>query len=348
MDESPVKTFPFQKHKDKLKVFFSNRTNIFLVAGLGLLLILMIWGIWAVLGKKVSGPITDVNLPFDANGPYALLSPRRDGNAINLKITRVGAYDAITYELAYQSINPDASDGGGSTIERGVTGEIKTDNKKNEYDQEVLFGTCSRGNTMDTLHCVFDRGVENGTLTLHILKGNTRYNMVTTWHFQKPDIALGVLTSGDSHFSYVVDGASASASATPVPSPTKVPSKNLKIASIAPEKTTGLSDDLRQKLTLVGFSLINDLSGVPKLPNGKDVKGKVYALNVPDGRDFMAGSIKIEMAENPPANAKIAYFKVDGDSWQLLDTKIEGNTLSAKAPNAGIFAVLVDAANSSK
>jgi hypothetical protein len=344
MNSSPIKRFTFV---DKLKVFFNNRTNLILTAGLAVLVIAAIWGGVSIFGKKLQGPLQDVDLAFNPTGPYALLSPRRDGNAINLDITRVGEYDAISYELAYQSVNPDASasadEGGGqATINRGVTGDIKTDNKQNEYKQEILFGTCSRGNTMDPLHCVFDTGVENGTLTLHIVKGNIRYNMATTWHFQKPDVALGVLTSADSHFKYVVQGASESANlATPAPTPVKIAVKTPKTTP-APIVGSGFPDDLRQKLSLVGYSLINDLSGVPKLPNGKEVSGKVYALNVPDGKDFLGGMVTIELADNPPANAKIGFFKVDGDSWQMLDTTINGSTLTAPAPNAGIFAVLID------
>jgi len=337
----------FSSLKLRARRFFSNRTNVLLTAGLAVVVLVLIVGLVMVLGRKNQGPITDVNLQFDASGAYGLLAPRRDGNAINLDITRVADYDAISYELAYQSLNPDAQAGGDEgdispTIERGVTGDIKIDSKKNEYTQEILFGTCSRGNTMDPLHCVFDRGVENGTLTLHLLRGNTRYNMVTTWHLQQPDQALGVLTSGDSHFKYVVDGASASNSAqlaTPSPAPVKTTVKSAKpVATPLPL----ISEDLRQKLSLVGYTLINDLSGVPKLPNGKDVTGKVYALNVPDGRDFMSGTVTIEQASNPPAGAKIGYYKTDGDSWQLLDTQIDGSKLTAKAPGAGIFAVLVD------
>ncbi len=338
MDESPIKKISL---KDKLKLFFSNRTNAMLVAGLIILVVAVAFGVQQILLRNQNhGPLQEVDLPFDANGPYALLSPRRDGNAINLHITRVSSYDAIHYELSYQSKNDT-----GEAIDRGVTGDVNTKDKKSDYTQEILFGTCSRGNTMDPLHCVFDKNVENGTLTLKIQKGNILYKMNTSWHFQKPDIALGVLTSGDSHFKYVVQGASESAVlVTSIPTPMIA----IKNAKTTPTPTSSFSDDLRQKLSLVGYSLINDLSGVPKLPNGKDVTGKVYALNVPDGKQFMSGTVSIELAQNPPANAKLGYFKVDGSSWQLLDTKVESAKLSAQAPDAGIFAVLIDATSPQK
>src|SRR5215208_3770487 len=111
-----------QAHKDRLQEFFSNRTNVILTAVIALILVGGIWGVSALLGVgKNQGPLQEVDLPFDPEGPYALLAPRRDGNAINLNITRVLNYDAISYELAYQS-NNDA----GESLDRGVTGQIKT------------------------------------------------------------------------------------------------------------------------------------------------------------------------------------------------------------------------------
>ena len=76
----------------------------------------------------------EVELNFDPEGPYALLSPRRDGNALNLNLRRTASYDQISYELAYSS----------EGIDRGVMGKINTDNKRGEYQQEILFGTCSK------------------------------------------------------------------------------------------------------------------------------------------------------------------------------------------------------------
>lgn len=329
MDGSPVKKISL---RDKLKVFFSNRINVILVTGLAILLIGVAAGFQQIiLRNQNSGSLQEVDLSFEPDGPYALLAPRRDGNAINLHITRIGGYDSIYYELAYTSKNSE-----GEAIDRGVTGDIDNKDKKSEYTQEILFGTCSRGNTWDPLRCVFDKNVENGTLLLKIKKGNVIYRMNTTWHFQKPDAALGVLTSADNHFKYVVQGASESAVlATPAPAPAR------NARSTPAPTTTGFSDDLRQKLSLVGFTMINDLSGVPKLPDGKAVSGKVYALNVPDGRGLIPGTVTIEMAESPPANAMIGYFKVGGGSWQELETRIEGSKLVAEAPNSGIFAVLV-------
>lgn len=265
------------------------------------------------MGRKADRPTAEVDLSFDPEGLYALLYPRRDGNAINLRISRAAGYDTIHYELAYQSTNEF-----GEQMDRGVTGDIDTKNKHSDYDEEILFGTCSRGNTWDPLHCVFDRNVENGTLTLMIQRGSTLYKMITAWHMQRPDIALGRISSADNHFTYQV------------------------------KATTASEDEMRQRLALTGFVMVNDLSGVPKLPSGKRVLGKVYALNAPLGKDFLPGTVSLELAENPPPDASLGYFKVDGDAWQLLDSKISGSTVTAEASSSGIFAVLINSTDSSR
>lgn len=294
---------------DKIKhLFFAHKITFILVA-----LIILLGGGGFVAFQKISskpiGPIEEIDLSFDAEGPFAMLSPRRDGNALVLNLQRTGSYDSISYELAYTS-NPDETvvkgnkvtsdgEGGGSggSIDRGVAGNIDTQNKKGEYEQEILFGTCSKN------VCKYDQGVENGTLTLHISKDNKAYKMVTQWHLQKPDVALGVLTSGDNHFTYKVAGD-------------------------------------RQALSNIGFTIINDLTGVPKLPSGKQVAGKVYSLNAPIAKDMSGGDISLELAENPSSGAKIYRYDNSKSAWQELDTKVDGSKLSAKAEGAGIFVVL--------
>lgn len=257
-----------------------------------------------------STPVDEVNLTFNAEGPYALLSPRRDGNALILNLKRTKSYDSISYELSYASevsevavknnltTDEGSSDDSGS-IDRGVVGSIETKDKKGEYTQEILFGTCSKQ------ICKYDKGIENGTLTLHIRKGGSAFRMITQWHLQRPDVALGNLTSGDEHFNF---------------------------------NTTAS----RQDLNSVGFVIINDLTGVPKLPDGKTVLGKVYAFNPPIAKSFPDGMVTIESAENLPDGAKIARFDEGQNKWIEYDTKIEGSTLSASADGAGIFAVLVN------
>jgi len=273
----------------------------------GVLFLLLFGGYFVFQNYSSKGPIEEVDLNFDAEGPYALLSPRRDGNALVLTVKRTSSYDAISYDLAYTSnvdetivtgrkISEDGEEGAAGSIDRGVSGTINTEDKKGEYEQEVLFGTCSKN------VCKYDQGVENGTLTLHITKGKKVYRMITQWHLQKPDVALGKLTSGDGHLIY----------------------------------TTSAD---RQTLSNVGFSIINDLTGVPKLPSGKIISGKVYSLNVPLAKSLPGGDISLELAENPGDGAKL--YRHNGNDWTELDTKVEGSKFSATADGAGIFAVLV-------
>lgn len=283
---------------DKIKTFFNNRTNIILVAILLLVLLGSSFAASKIIFKKGPEVITDIEMTFDPDGPYALLIPRRDGNAINLILKRVASYDSFAYQIAY-------SDESG--IDRGAGDPntwIKIDKKDGDFEQEILFGTCSKGNTSDPLHCVFDKGVENGTLVVRIRKGNVAYKTNITWHMQKPDVALGVLTSGDAHFTY------------------EVATKDNK------------------KLSLSGFSIINDLTGVPKLLDGKDVLGRVYALNIPIAKVLEKGDITFELLNNPPNSAKIYKYTDSKNSWEELDTRIDGNKLNSKADGDGIFAVL--------
>jgi len=312
---------------EKIKsLFFAHKTTVILVA-----VLILLGGGGLIAFQKFtsnsSGPIEEVDLSFDAEGPYALTFPRRDGNALVLNLKRTGSYDSISYELAYASTpdeivvrgNKVLDEGEGKVsgaIDRGVKGDIDTKEKKGEYEQEILFGTCSKN------VCKYDQGVENGTLTLHIVrassggKGKVAYRMVTQWHLQKPDVALGSLTSGDGHFVY---NASLQERSDVIASDYKV-------------------DGDRQILSNVGFTIINDLTGVPKLPSGKVVLGKVYALNVPIAKSLPAGTVNLELAENAPDGVKI--YRYDNE-WKELDTKVTGAKLSAKADGAGIFAVLV-------
>lgn len=299
---------------NKLPVFFQNKTNLILVF---VLVMLLAGGLFAankfLKGSAPQLPIEEVDLPFDPEGPYALLIPRRDGNALILNIFRVSSYEGISYELSYQADGTSAGEEfGEGPIDRGVQGTLDTKNKNSEYSQEILFGTCSKGDTFSTLHCVFDKNVENGNLTLKIKqaiksgdKVQKEFKMSTMWHLQKPDVALGVLTSSDAHFTY---------------------------------KTTVS----RQDLNTVGYSIINDLTGAPKLPDGKKVTGKVYALSVPTAKDLPSGDVILELAENPSADAKIYYYQEKDNKWTELDTKVTGSKLSAKALGDGIFTVLVN------
>lgn len=295
-----------------IKKFFSNKVNI----ALTIILLVILGGIGFAVNKFLQVdpstlPIEEIDLSFAPEGPYAILEPRRDGNAINLNIFRTASYDSINYQLVYDAVGTTADESIGAG-QNAVEGTIEAKDKKNEYRQEILFGTCSKGDTFSTLHCVFDKNVENGTLTLKIKKPyqkgdkvNTVYKMLTAWHLQKPDIALGVITSADNHFQY---------------------------------KTTASQDELE----LAGYTMVNDLTGAPKMPAGKKVLGKVYAMNLPTAKTFPKGDLTLELIDSPPSDAKIGRFNELNNSWDMLESKVEGSKITAQVPGAGIFAVFVN------
>lgn len=296
-------------------IFFKNKLTIGLIFFIVIIIIAAFFGYNKFFAPK-AGPVPEIDLNFDPDGPYAELFPRRDGNALILNLKRTLLYDEITYELAYTSrvdetveggpkptpnkkVTTDEGESASGSIDRGVVGTIDTKQKKVEYQQEILFGTCSKN------VCKYDKGVENGTLTLHIKKGNVAYRMITQWHLQKPDVALGNLSSGDSHFSY------------------KVSAK-------------------RENLANIGFTIVNDLTGVPKLPDERQVSGKVYSLNSPLLRDLPVGDVSLELAEKPADGVKIARFVQSQNKWEELDTKVDGTKLTSKSGGGGIFAVLIN------
>src|SRR3990167_1172196 len=86
---------------NKLRSLLQNKRT------LGLILVVVIGltggflGYNKFLASKNSGSIEEVDLSFDAEGPYALLVPRSEGNALILNLKRTSSYDSISYELAY-------------------------------------------------------------------------------------------------------------------------------------------------------------------------------------------------------------------------------------------------------
>src|SRR3990167_7327300 len=89
----------------KASLMLRNKKIIILILILGGIGLLGILGFQKITAKP-EGPVEEVDLAFDAEGPYALLSPRRDGNALVLNLKRTSSYDSISYELAYSS-SPD-------------------------------------------------------------------------------------------------------------------------------------------------------------------------------------------------------------------------------------------------
>ncbi len=280
--------------KKYLHLFREHYINISLVLGLILLLTGGAFFVNNLFGRSENqnGPIQEMDVTFDPEGPYILLVPRKDGNALYITFKRISTYDEFSYAIAYT--DKEGIDRGAGDLETW----IPIEKGRTDYEQEILFGTCSKN------VCKYDEGVENGTLVVRIKKGNKVSKISSKWHLQQPDIALGNLTSGDNHFSY---------------------------------KTT--AD--RQLLAITGFSIINDITGAPKLPDGKEVRGFVYALNVPLARKMSSeGEIIMELAEDPGSEAKIARYSEAEGKWTEYETKNSSGTLTAKATGEGIYAVL--------
>ncbi|OGE71099.1 hypothetical protein A2617_04160 [Candidatus Daviesbacteria bacterium RIFOXYD1_FULL_41_10] len=273
-----------------LRSIVRQKTTIILT---GMVLLLALGGFFVYQRFMISDisevAVDEIDLSFDPEGPFAILTPRRDGNALILNLKRTASYDKISYELAYNS----------EGIDRGVMGEINAEEKKGEYEQEILFGTCSKN------VCKYDKDVENGTLILHIRKGSEAFRMITQWRLQKPDVVLGKLVSGDGHFAY----------------------------NINPQDSS---------LTKIGFSIINDLTGAPKLLPGKAVFGKVYTVNVPLAKNLPGGEITLELSEAPSESGKLFRFDDGKNEWVALETSASGDKVSGKSESGGIFAVLID------
>ena len=295
------------------------RTHLLISGIVGLLLFFgLSFGVYQLFAvEKCVVSSEETELTFDPEGIYALLLPRKDGNALNLNLKRTSKYKAINYELAYRAASDDVAnaeapeDGSDLGIDRGVVGDIQIDdsgkNLQPEYNQEILFGTCSKN------VCKYDKGVENGTLTIHLVNNCENKQMVTTtWKIQNLDVEAGKIVSGDEHFRYEIASDSA-----------KTETEN------------------REELVRVGYALVNEVTGAPKLPTGKMVFEKVYAVNAPEAKTLPKGNVKIETAENPPSDAKIGVYIETENAWKELETKIEGSTLYAEAPQSGIFAILV-------
>lgn len=103
--------------------------------------------------------------------PFVTLVPTSNGAEIVLTMENMGEFDSIEYELTYQADNPQIVD---QKIERGATGtDVNTKDEK--YKKSILLGTASKGTSSP------DRGIADGKLTLHMLKGGIEYKSETSW-----------------------------------------------------------------------------------------------------------------------------------------------------------------------
>lgn len=126
--------------------------------------------------------------------PFVTLTPTSDGAEIIISIENMKNFDKIEYELTYQADNPQIA---GEKIERGSTGtDVNTKDEK--YKKSILLGTASRGVRNP------DKGVTEGKLTLHLIKGNVEYLSETNWDFFQAGAKSGQISDRSSKFNITI------------------------------------------------------------------------------------------------------------------------------------------------
>lgn len=157
----------------------NSKKSIYLIAAFSLVLIAVIiyWLFIHQAKPKITKtedvqteqkPIGDIEI---AKRPYVTLSPDTTGSTIEVSIQNMNYFDTIDYEITYLADNPQIP---GEKIERGATGsEINTKDEKNT--KSAPLGTGSKG--------IFsaDKGITDGKLTLHLVKGGIEYLSETNW-----------------------------------------------------------------------------------------------------------------------------------------------------------------------
>lgn len=119
-----------------------------------------------------AGEIKDVSEISLKDKPYVTLTPTTDGAEIIVSIENMSFFDNIEYELTYLADNPQIA---GEKIQRGSTGtDLNTKDPK--YKKSILLGTASKGTRSP------DRGITDGKLTMHLIKGEAEYLSKTEWN----------------------------------------------------------------------------------------------------------------------------------------------------------------------
>jgi len=124
--------------------------------------------------------------------PVLILTPRSDGHWLDMKVSKLGRFDAMSmdYELLYKL--PD-----GRT--QGVPGTVRMDMVSgDEVEYELLLGSESSGNFR------YDEGVEDGTLTLRFRnsEGKLLVKFESTFKLQS---GVSELTNADGSIIYTLD-----------------------------------------------------------------------------------------------------------------------------------------------
>jgi len=188
---------------DKPKKVLKSKKSTYIIAAVALVVLFL--GIHFLFVFKKSqqdiqptdsstGEIKKVDDIALAKRPYITLTPTADGAEIIMSIQNMGNFDSIEYELTYQADNPASP---GTKIERGSTGsDVNT--KDSSYKKSILLGTASRGVRSP------DRGIVDGKLTMHLLKGQQEYLSETGWDLSAVGETDNILKSQDGNVSIEV------------------------------------------------------------------------------------------------------------------------------------------------
>lgn len=236
--------------------------------------------------KKIPPP-KQVALKFSEDNPYVYLVPRADGLAVNLYATRFGEAKYLGYELLYKTE---------TQLQKAIG---RFDLKGEEVGpEEILFGTCSAGGK-----CTFDKGVEEGTLTLKFLYQDIREEKVweSDFHLQTITGGGGEISSKDGKFTF------------------KIP-------------TGGIS----------GPGLVNTMPFL-SFPDslGKKIEGEVYGVFPVPGMKIIKGTVSFLFFSLPENFDQLAIFGWNGNEWTEYKTtsNLADKTLSALVEGGTVFAV---------
>jgi hypothetical protein len=162
--------------------------------------VIVVGGVFIV--RKINQPVvTDNSIQDDASipvlpadqRPTVYLIPSSDGHYLSLKVMsiKVPSANSMDYELLYKANN------GVAQVTEGVPGTIQLKGQTGVNRDNILLGSESSGKIR------FDKGVENGTLTLRFRDGNGKLlgKVATDFHLQTGTTSL---TSVDGTFKYTL------------------------------------------------------------------------------------------------------------------------------------------------
>lgn len=128
--------------------------------------------------------------------PFVSLTPREDGNEVNLKLYDNLGVDLVEYELEYQAGN----------MIQGAFGRIDFSQEEPPVAKQLLFGSCSKG------VCKYDEDVNGGSLTLRF-EGDEPVVLKGDFSLQQMSQVEGVFSSRDGRFNLKLDSGQLPASA---------------------------------------------------------------------------------------------------------------------------------------